>query len=95
MQLGTSLKIPNEIIVKPPSPDLWPDQQAKSELGADYKLLDLILWGIEHRWTAPDIAEALDLPREFIDKIFWRWRNSEHKRRTPFVPKYSPHNGGA
>lgn len=73
--------------MKTPSPDLWPDQKAKSELGADYDLLDLILWGIEHWWKISEITKALRISEEFAQKICDRWKSAEHKRRTPLVPK--------
>ncbi|MBS7649879.1 MAG: NAD(+) synthase [Candidatus Bathyarchaeia archaeon] len=88
-QLAEALGIPKEIIAKPPSPDLWPDHQAKDELGADYELLDLILWGVEHWWTPVDIAEELGVSKDFVEKIFERWRANEHKRRPPLAPKLS------
>ncbi len=79
--------MPERIVCKAPSPDLWPDQNAKSELGADYDLLDLILWGIEHWWKTEEIAQALNISEEFTRKIYDRWRSAEHKRRTPLTPK--------
>jgi len=81
------LGIPREIVAKPPSPDLWPDQKARNELGADYDVLDLILWGIEHWWTIDEIAKALQLSNDFVKSVYERWRLTEHKRRTPLVPK--------
>jgi len=81
------LGIPREIVAKPPSPDLWPDQKARNELGADYDVLDLILWGIEHWWTIDEIAKALQLSNDFVKSVYERWRLTEHKRRIPLVPK--------
>jgi NAD+ synthase len=86
-QIAAALEVPQRIVCKAPSPDLWPDQSAKDELGADYDLLDLVLWGIEHWWKTEEIAQALNISEEFIRKIHGRWRSAEHKRRTPLTPK--------
>ena len=86
-QLATALGVPDGVLAKAPSPNLWPDQKAKAELGADYNVIDLILWGIEHWWNTDDIAKDLGLPKEFVENIYQRWRGSEHKRCTPIIPK--------
>jgi len=81
------LGVPTEIVAKRPSPDLWPDQQASQELGADYDVLDLVLWGIEHWWSTDKIASELQLPEKFVKNVVEKWKLAEHKRRTPLIPK--------
>jgi NAD+ synthase len=86
-QIAGFLGIPKEIIMKPASPDLWPEQTAKTELGADYDTLDLILYGLEHWWSINEITKALDVSKELVEKTYNRWKRTEHKRRTPLIPK--------
>ena len=86
-QLASNLGVPTEIIAKPPSPDLWPNQKANEELGADYDVLDLVLWGIEHWWQTDEIASELQLSEEFVKSVVKRWELAEHKRRTPLTQK--------
>lgn len=86
-QIANNIDIPKEIISKPASPDLWSEQSAKTELGADYDILDLILYGLEHWWDTKEIAKELEISIEFVEKIYNRWKRMEHKRRTPLIPK--------
>ena len=51
--LAQYLRLPPSVYSKPPSPDLWPGQTAKKELGLDYAKLDTILLGLEH-WMSPE-----------------------------------------
>lgn len=85
--LAKHLSIPNAIISKPPSPELWPGQTAEKELGASYEKLDRILWGLE-RWMTPrELAVELELPPKLVTNIRHRWVSSEHKRRPPLTIK--------
>jgi NAD+ synthase len=85
--LAKQLGVPQTIISKPPSPELWPGQTAERELGASYEKLDRILWGLE-RWMTPrEIADELELPLRLVTKIRQRWLASEHKRRPPLALK--------
>jgi NAD+ synthase len=80
-KLAQHIGIPKEIVVKQPSPALWPGQLAEKELGIKYALLDLILYGLEHFIETEEIAEQLGIETERVDKIKRRWLSAEHKRR--------------
>lgn len=84
-QLALHIGIPAEIVAKPPSPRLWPDQLAEEELGVKYETLDLILFGLEHSMTSEEIAEQLKLPVKIVNDVKRRWLATEHKRRLPLV----------
>ncbi len=93
--LARHLALPSRIYSKPPSPELWPGQTAKGELGLEYEKLDMILWGLE-RWISPkDIAKEADLPLSFVEKVRHRWIGSEHKRRPPLPLKLGYRTVGA
>jgi NAD+ synthase len=49
-QLALHIGVPAEIVTKPPSPRLWPDQLAEEELGVKYETLDLILFDLNTSW---------------------------------------------
>ncbi len=86
-QLATHLKIPKEIIDKPPSAGLWSGQTDEDELGIQYAILDKILWGLEH-WMAPgEIAAQLEIPLETVSHVQKLIRTTEHKRKGPHVLK--------
>jgi NAD+ synthase len=87
-QLALYMGVPVEIVVKPPSPKLWPNQLAEEELGIKYETLDLILFGLEHFMKPKEIAEQLDLPIKLVEDVKRRWLATEHKRRLPLTTKF-------
>jgi NAD+ synthase len=86
-QLALHIGVPAEIVVKPPSPKLWPKQLAEEELGIKYETLDLILFGLEHFMKPKEIAEQLNLPIKLVEDVKRRWLATEHKRRLPLTTK--------
>jgi len=86
-QLAMYIGIPQEIIAKPPSPQLWPGQLAERELGVKYEVLDLILLGLENFMSPEDIALELELPLKLVLGIKGTWLAREHKRRPPLTFK--------
>ncbi len=86
-QLALHIGVPAEIVAKPPSPGLWPNQLAEKELGINYETLDLILFGLEHFMKPKEIAEQLNLPIKLVEDVKRRWLATEHKRRLPLTTK--------
>jgi len=86
-RLAEHIGVPDEIIEKPSTPALWPDQTAEQEIGMPYEKLDLILCGLEHFMETSQIAEQLSVPAKTVESIKKRWLETEHKRRMPLSPK--------
>jgi len=86
-QLAIRLGVPKRIALKPPSPGLWKNQSAESELGIKYKELDLVLFGLEHMMPIDQIANNLKIRRAIVLKIKNRWLINEHKRCLPLTIK--------
>jgi len=86
-QLAQHIGIPPEIAQKPSTPALWPGHLAEEELGVNYKILDLILYGLEHFMTIEEIAQQLNLSIKLVTAIKKRWIYMEHKRRAPLTVK--------
>ena len=82
-QLARHIGVPEEIVEKPPAPNLWPGQLAEEELGIRYEVLDLILYGLEHFMTPREVVREVNVPVELVEMVLRRWRASEHKRRMP------------
>lgn len=80
-KLALHIGIPKAIIAKPSSPALWPGQLAEKELGVEYELLDLILYGLERFMDTEEISKQLRVKKELVDSIKRRWLSAEHKRR--------------
>jgi NAD+ synthase len=85
-QLAAFLEIPEEIISKPPSPDLLPGITDEYAIGLSYEMLDRILWRLEARIDPEKIAGTLGLELdtiEYVRELTWR---STHMRAQPEVP---------
>lgn len=85
--LAKYLKIPKEIILKPPTAGLWRRQTDEKEFGMNYETLDKILWGLERKLEVNDISEIAQVKKSDIERIRQMRKNSQHKRRTPLIPK--------
>jgi NAD+ synthase len=86
-KLAQHMRVPKEIVTKPPSPGLWPGQLAEDELGLKYEQLDLVLYGLEHFMRSEEIADHLHVKRQLVEKIKSRWLSTEHKRRMLLTAK--------
>ncbi len=87
--LARALGLPNSVLTKPPSADLWVGQSDEDELGMRYAVVDQVLHLLvdERRSRAEVIALGFD-PSE-VDQIVARVRGSQYKRRPPVIAKLS------
>jgi len=85
-QLATFLEIPEEIISKPPSPDLLPGITDEYAIGLSYEKLDRILWRLEAGMGTEEIAGALGLEPARVDYVRELTRRSAHMRAQPEAP---------
>jgi len=85
--LSRYLKIPNELIEKKPSADLWEGQTDEQEMGLTYKEADQVMYRLlEENKTAEEVlAEGFD--KGLVDNIIRRMNRSEYKRRMPLIAK--------
>jgi len=72
-ELARELGIPEEIITKPPTADLWDGQTDENEIGMTYDELDAILRGIER-------GEISDFGPASVARVRKLIASSEHKR---------------
>ena len=83
------LGVPEEILAKPPSADLWPGQTDEGELGATYDDLDRILFAlVDRRWSV-ERCVAAGLDGQLVGWVAQRVARNEFKRQTPPVAKLS------
>jgi NAD+ synthase len=94
-KLARHMGIPQEIVEKPPSPALWPNQLAEDELGMKYEQLDLVLYGLERFMKPEEIAPQLKIKVSLVGKIKQRWLAAEHKRRVLLTAKLEYRTIGA
>ncbi len=87
--VARELGVPEEVVQKPPSADLWPGQTDEGELGRSYDMLDRTLYAlVDRRWTVDRCVRA-GLPRDLVEWVQRRVARMEFKRQLPPVAKLS------
>ena len=93
-QLAAAMGVPEAIIRKAPSADLWPGQTDEAEAGFSYPVLDRILyWRIDRRRTDEEMA-ALGFDPELVRRVDRMIASSEFKRQVPPIAKVGPRTAG-
>ena len=87
--LAESFDLPEAVISKAPSADLWEGQSDEQELGFGYASVDSLLYHlVDERRTRAELR-ALRFDDTFIDDVGHRVRGSQYKRRPPIIAKLS------
>ncbi len=85
--LGRYLGVPESILAKQPSGDLWVGQTDEGELGFTYAEADALLHlMVDRRWSQRELIDA-GFPAEFVTQIAERVRRNHFKRRLPVIAK--------
>ncbi|MEM1550991.1 MAG: NAD+ synthase [Candidatus Bathyarchaeia archaeon] len=83
-ELAAYLGLPERIVKKPSTPQLYPGHKITDELPVDYLIIDPILVGLfEKKLTHEEVSRILDVPREIVEDIMHRHFRSMHKRLHP------------
>jgi NAD+ synthase len=86
-ELAEYLGVPNSIIKKAPSADLWDGQSDEADLGYSYAKLDEALkLYVEERLTKEEIV-ARGCDRDMVDMIIERIYRNQFKRKMPIIAK--------
>ena len=93
-QLAAAIGVPEAIIRKAPSADLWPGQTDEIEGGFSYPALDrLLFWRIDKRRSIDEMV-ALGFERETVERVDRLVAGSEFKRQVPPIAKLGPRTAG-
>jgi NAD+ synthase len=88
-QLAVHLGVPQRVIDKKPSADLWQGQTDEGELGFSYRDVDLLLFHmIDERRNRNELA-AMGFAEEFVRRVQKLVRMNQFKRRPPLIAKIS------
>jgi NAD+ synthase len=93
-QLARHLQVPDPVVSKPPSADLWPDQSDEDELGFTYEEVDNLLALLVDARVSPDTAVEKGFSREMVDRVLNLITGSQFKRRLPVIAKVSTRSVG-
>ena len=93
-QLSEAIGVPDTIIRKAPSADLWPGQTDETESGFSYPVLDrLLFWLIDKRRSIDEVA-ALGFDRALVERVDRMIAGAEFKRQVPPIAKLGPRTAG-
>lgn len=88
-QLARALGIPEPIVAKAPSADLWTGQTDEGELGFTYADVDKLLYLlVDERYTPEECIEA-GFAASFVRAVVERVRRNQFKRVLPPIAKLS------
>jgi len=88
-QLSRAIGVPEVIVSKPPTADLWLGQTDEGELGFTYADVDPLLYLlVDERFTPQECVDA-GFEEGFVNKVVDRIRRNQFKRILPPVAKLS------
>jgi NAD+ synthase len=89
-QLSRAMGVPEQIVSKSPTADLWPGQTDEGELGFTYEEVDKVLYALVDERRSAEDAVAMGIDEAFVTRVQEMVRGSQYKRRMPLVAKVSP-----
>ncbi|MGW8257212.1 MAG: NAD+ synthase [Thermoguttaceae bacterium] len=88
-QLGAYLGLPDAILRKKPTGDLWIGQTDEGELGFSYAQVDrLLVLLVDRRWRRAELIRA-GFDAKFVERVSEMIRRNHYKRRMPVIAKLS------
>ena len=86
-QLGKYLGLPDRILEKKPSADLWAGQTDEGEIGYTYKVMDEVLYLlVDQKMKIDEVIEAGFSPK-IVGDLHSKIVSSQFKRRPPIIAK--------
>ncbi len=92
--LARHLGLPEDIIAKPPSADLWEGQSDEEDLGFSYEAVDLVLYMMLERRMGRDDIIREGVEASFYDKVRKMVVKNQYKRMMPVIAKLSERTPG-
>ncbi len=94
-QVAVDLGVPEAIISKPPSADLWPGQTDEAEVGTSYAELDrLLYWMVDRRRSPEELVADAGFDARFVERVGRMVAGAEFKRQVPPIAKLGPRTSG-
>jgi NAD+ synthase len=88
-QLARAIGVPEVIVAKPPSADLWAGQTDEGELGFTYERVDQLLLLLVDGRHSPESCVEAGFDRAFVQAVIERIRRNQFKRLMPPIAKLS------
>ncbi|NWG01047.1 MAG: NAD+ synthase [Thermoanaerobaculaceae bacterium] len=87
--LARHLGVPEVVVEKPPTADLWPGQTDAGELGFEYRDADPILYRHHELGMGRHQLVAAGFPQQLVDAVLRAYRHSRFKWRPTVVARVS------
>ncbi len=87
--LARELGVPEAVVSKPPTADLWPGQTDAGELGFDYPTVDPVLYWHHEGGMGRDALVAAGFPAALVDGALGAYRRNRFKWRPTVVARVS------
>jgi NAD+ synthase len=88
-QLARAVGVPDEIVAKAPTADLWTGQTDEGELGFTYEDVDKLLYLlVDERYSPEECVEA-GFKKSFVERVVEIVRRNQFKRVLPPIAKLS------
>ena len=82
--LAKTIGVPNNIIVKKSSPNLWKGHDAEDEIGVSYEEVDSVLYClVDKKLSVDKTILKTEISRKSVEKIYQMYQNTQHKRILP------------
>ncbi|HCA81169.1 MAG TPA: NAD(+) synthetase [Bacteroidetes bacterium] len=88
-QLARALGVPQNIVDKTPTADLWEGQSDEAELGFTYSRLDSLLYRLVDERRNDEELGKLGFEPEIVARVKTLIQKSQFKRRPPLIAKVS------
>jgi NAD+ synthase len=92
--LARELGIPERIVAKPPTADLWIGQTDEGELGFTYEEADKLLYHLVDERLSIKMLMDMGYKKDTIDKVISLIKRNQYKRTLPIVAKLSQRTVG-
>jgi NAD+ synthase len=93
-QLAVAIGVPDAIVRKAPSADLWPGQTDEDEGGFSYPELDrLLFWRVDKRRSLDEMV-GLGFDAAAVERVDRLIAGAEFKRQVPPIAKLGPRTAG-
>ncbi|MFI5226835.1 MAG: NAD+ synthase [Candidatus Limnocylindrales bacterium] len=93
-QLAAAIGVPEAIIRKAPSADLWPGQTDEDEAGFSYPELDRLLAAMVDRRRSDEELVADGFDGAMVERVSRLVAGAEFKRQVPPIAKLGPRTAG-
>jgi NAD+ synthase len=88
-QLAGAMQVPDEIVNKAPSADLWVGQTDEGELGFTYANVDRLLYLLIDQRYSPQACVEAGFEEDFVRTVVRRIQRTQFKRMLPPIAKLS------